>query len=94
MSVLVLIYSLDKSLYLLNESARMTEKRFHTLTVPGARFGFLAPGYYFPVFKALLLPLPTHLGSLRPFRQLLPLRLYPVGELNELLAALQRQFPE
>lgn len=84
----MLIYSLDKSLFLLNESARMTEKGSHTLTVSCAKFGFLASGYFFPVFKALYLP--THPGSLKPLRQLLPLRLHPVGELNELLAVLCR----
>lgn len=90
--MLVLIYSLDKSLCLLNESARMTEKGSHTLTVSCAKFGFLASGYFFLVFKALASPLylPTHPGSLKPLRQLLPLGLHPVGELNELLAALCR----
>lgn len=88
----MLIYSLDKSLYLLNESARMTEKGFHTLTVPSAKFGFLASGYFFLDFQVLAssLQLPSHPRSLRPFRQLLPLRSHPVGELNSLalLAAL------
>lgn len=69
----------------------MTEKGFCT-KCSLSRVRFLAPGYFSLVFKALAfsLYLPTQPGSLRPVRQLLPLRLYPAGELRELPEALCR----